>query len=181
MKNPTPAHRLTNIDLEHRTADCSVCGRIEIYVGPQVKNGVIRRVCLNKLRESGQNYTKRIRKEKGLPEQLPTPRHLLSQIDSKKMRAICSICGDTDIGVRYDQGKYKYYYCNTRMRERTAAYRRSKGIPPLNSSYHRLSNINMNKRTAVCSKCGQVKIYVVRQGAKYKSRCSNAHREQVVP
>jgi hypothetical protein len=108
------------------------------------------------------------------------PTHHLSEIDCNKMRAVCSICGPTDIRVRHDRGKYSYYYCNTRMRERTATYRRAKGIPLPSPSHHRLSEVDLENRTAVCSKCGRVKIYVVKQGNKYKSRCSNTLRKQVV-
>jgi hypothetical protein len=160
--------------VEH--AHCSVCGPTSIYLWPSTQKGTIRRVCINKLRESWQDHRQRLRREQGLPELFSKPRHLLSQIDPQNMRANCSVCGPTDI--RKSRGKY--YYCYTKKRKYATDYRRSQGIPPYepNPAHHRLSQIDLENRTAVCSRCGPIRIYTVKQGNGIASRCCNAHRDR---
>ena len=176
MSGARTRHRLQNIDFKHKTADCSVCGRTDIYVWPHTKKGIVRRVCLNKLGESRQDYRRRLRQEQGLPEPIRKPRHLLSQIDVHQMKAVCSICGPTEI--RKSSGEY--YYCYTKKHKYATEYRRSHGIPPYepNPAYHRLSQIDLENRRAICSRCGSTKIYTVKQGNRIVSRCCNARRNR---
>jgi hypothetical protein len=106
-----------------------------------------------------------------------TPTHSLSQIDVKTMTAICAICGPTDI--RKHKGKKSpVYICATKKRADDREYRRRHPLtnrwtyPP---TAHVLSQIDDENRTAVCSRCGFVKIYVSHVRNSIIRRCSKAN------
>jgi hypothetical protein len=141
------------------------------------KEGAIKRICINKLRKRSQDYYEKLRKKKVSPEFVRQLRHRLSEIDTKKMRAVCAVCGPTDI-LRNGSGKdYTNYLCATNRKQSSEAYRRERGIPPRNPSHHHLSQIDDENKTAVCSRCGSVPIYVSDLGYRIQRRCKNAPRE----
>ena len=106
-----------------------------------------------------------------------TPIHSLSQIDPQYMTAICAICGPTDIRKRRIR-KSTVYICATKKRAYALEYRR-RHAPVVRWTYpptaHVLSNIDDENRTATCSRCGPVIIYISRHKNSISRRCSKAN------
>ena len=108
-------------------------------------------------------------------------RHTLSQIDVKKMKAICAVCGQTDIRKRR-AGKYTVYICATKKQEYARAYRLQHAHPRIYpQTAHVLSNVDYENKTAFCSQCGPVKIYISpRKGRAPDRHCSKANIASVM-
>ena len=108
---------------------------------------------------------------------LPKRRHSLSEINTIKMTANCAVCGQTDVRKRR-VARFTVYICATKKRDYAAQYRLLHS-PPHARTYsptaHVLSDINDEKKTAVCSQCGFVKIYVSRHKNSLSRRCSRAN------
>src|SRR6266498_1078310 len=83
---PVIRHNLYEIDLEHKTAFCTVCGRTEIHVAKTRTNETPKVICINRLREINQADRDRRRLQSGWK-----PRHSLSQLDIETMTAICAV------------------------------------------------------------------------------------------
>lgn len=169
-------HRLSQVDFEQKTALCAVCGHTEIYVTTLHGQGKPIASCANGARENTRNY--RARQKELLPQDTRPdrpPRHILSEVDPELQRAICSICGPTDIWKNTTKG-YTRYYCATRLRAYMRPYMR-KRIVARSSNPHALSNIDEEKKTAICAKCGPVKIEIRQGKRKLTRRCSNAKME----
>jgi hypothetical protein len=92
-------HRLDNVDMVKRTAVCFSCGPTEISVRRDLKHPdrPPRVFCINRIREITRNSIRRVREKARLQNPNWKPKHSLSEIDPSKMRAICAICGPTDI------------------------------------------------------------------------------------
>jgi len=166
-------HHLHEIDREHRTALCSVCGRTEIYVAKSRTDRTPRVFCINRWRESQEANKRRISEKQRLQPGWK-PRHSLSEIDTEKMTAICSVCGLTDIWKNKEKQSTRYL-CGNRERLYGRKYHRnyytSRKSNPLS---HILSEIDEENKTAVCSMCGPVQIYLWQGKRKIGRRCSNA-------
>jgi hypothetical protein len=108
---------------------------------------------------------------------IPILRHSLSEIDTKKMTAKCAVCGQTDIRKRRN-ARFTVYICATKKRDYAAQYRLLHS-PPHTWAYspnaHVLSEIDDEKKTAVCSQCGLVKIYISHHKNSISRRCSKAN------
>jgi hypothetical protein len=170
-------HYLHNIDLEARTALCSACGVTEIYIPMTRARAKPKVYCVERareLREIHQANQNRIRAElRAQPGW--KPRHSLAEIDTEGLSAVCTICGPTD--VRKSVGrKYTRYTCATYQRQFLRKYRRSHYIAR-SSNPHALSEINEEKWTAVCAKCGPVKIEIWLGKKKINRRCINVRTE----
>lgn len=83
-------------------------------------------------------------------------RHILTNIDTEAMRAVCSTCGETRL--RWNQNRLR---CN----------KRKEGRP--SSEWHRLSNVNIDNMTATCAICGTTDIKL-QEG---KTRCVTGVKE----
>lgn len=108
----------------------------------------------------------------------PNLRHSLSSIDTKSLTAICAVCGPTAVRKSTRDNKYSTYICIEGNRQRSAAYRLAH--PKISrrqqrkTTSHILSNVDDENKTATCSICGSVKIYI-RRGKEFDTRvCKNA-------
>lgn len=108
----------------------------------------------------------------------PKLRHSLSSIDTKALTAICAVCGPTAVRKSTRDNKYSTYICIEGNRQRSAAYRlahpKISRIQQRKTTSHILSNVDDENKTATCSMCGSVKIYI-RRGKIFDTRvCKNA-------
>ena len=192
MSNPNPVYQPSNIaqkhlypgkrhylyeaDLEHNIAFCTTCGWTEIHVAKTRTKQTPKVFCINRFREKIEKAKDKRHSQAGW-----RPRHLLSEIDSGRMTATCSICGPTKIRRHAYQGSFRYT-CATHERAYTRKYRRthytSKKVSPF---VHVLSQIDEEKKTAVCSICGPVQIYIWQGKRKICRRCSNASVNHIPP
>ena len=171
-------HHLHEIDREHRTALCSVCGRTEIYVAKSRTDRTPRVFCINRWRESQEANKRRISEKQRLQPGWK-PRHSLSEIDTEKMTAICSVCGLTDIWKSTEKQSTRYL-CANKERTYQRKYRRNQYTSRIaNPLFHTLSEIDEDNKNAVCSRCGPVQIYMWQGERKIGRRCSNASVEGV--
>ncbi len=92
-------HSLSEVDPEKRTANCSVCGRTDVWI--RHVHGSIVYLC-------GRYYRTEERKDKRARRvsRATSPRvHILSEIDEDNKLAVCSLCGPVPIYMW--QGKRK--------------------------------------------------------------------------
>ena len=87
-------HKLTNIDTDTRTADCSNCGKITVYSAYYKKSNTFRWNCGGKLTTDVSRKT-----------------HLLTDICTKTKTAYCSDCGVATIFSRKQKGGAIYWAC----------------------------------------------------------------------
>jgi hypothetical protein len=116
-------HSLSQIDLEHKTAFCTVCGYTEIHVPKNYDQARSRLHCMRRHKE--QNLVKRMWACLSLEERnlVRKERHSLKEIDPELNRAVCVICGPTDIHQSSERGR-TIYRCATYNR----LSNRSKGL-----------------------------------------------------
>jgi hypothetical protein len=150
-------HRLYEIDLEHKIAFCSVCRYTDIEVQKR-RTGKVVILCTARAKEIREKCQSR---KKQLPEDISKlenrPWHSLTDINPQTLMANCAICGPTDVIRVKERGK-TCYRCATRVRD----YRRQREHPHFfgrKSKLHPLSNIDLENGTAVCERCGPVKLY----------------------
>jgi ribosomal protein L37E len=110
-------HLLSQIDLEHKTAVCSVCGYTEIHVPYHYQEGESRIHCMHRHMEL--NRYKRMwavltPQERNLARK---EKHTLTEIDPELRRGVCAICGPTDIYF-HSAGAQMGYRCATYQRLR---------------------------------------------------------------
>jgi hypothetical protein len=170
-------HTLYEVDLEHRTAFCTVCDYTEIYIAETRTRSKPRTTCINRARELWlNNQTKQsILREKRRSQPDWKPKLKLSEINPNTLRAICAICGPTDVRRVISRG-YSRYDCVTKTRNYMRKYRRSCYVARF-SNPHALSEIDEEKKTAVCAKCGPVKIEVSQGRKKINRRCINVRTD----
>jgi hypothetical protein len=105
-------HILSQIDLAHKTAFCTVCGYTEIHVPDTYEESGSRIVCVQRLKEL--NPYQKMRRALSPEERklARKQRHFLKEIDPELNRAICAICGPTEIH-RHAEGGRTVYRCAT--------------------------------------------------------------------
>jgi DNA-directed RNA polymerase subunit M/transcription elongation factor TFIIS len=173
-------HTLYEIDLKHRTAFCTACGHTEIYIANPRTRSVPKVYCIkraNALRESTQaSYN--LTREKWRSKPGWKPRHALSEINLQTLTAVCAVCGPTDIRQSRRKDHIRYD-CAIKEREYTRKYRRINYVGR-STNPHALSQVNEEQKTAVCAKCGPVKIEIWHTQKKVNRRCINAKSEFVL-
>jgi hypothetical protein len=172
-------HQLYEIDLDKRTAFCVVCGYTEIFIPNTRKRTNPKPKCITRARELKANRQEEkyiLKEEKQL---LPTwrPQHSLSEINVVKMTAICAVCGPTDIWKNTDKDKLRFI-CATRWRDYMRQYKRVHYVGR-SSNPHALSEVDEEKGTAMCAKCGHVKIEIKYTNKKIMRRCINRSKELI--
>ena len=126
MARRRSSHRLDNVDIEQRTAICSICGTTQIVVQRDSKHpdrtpGIR---CINRYREIVRNCQRRRRKQARAQNPNWKPKHKLSDIDVEKMRGICARCGPTDILKATIYQNHTFYRCATSLRRQARDYSR---------------------------------------------------------
>jgi hypothetical protein len=119
-------HRLANMDVRKRTAVCSICGHTQISVRKESKHPDRKPhiTCINRYREIVRNSQRRRRLQLRLQDPTWKPKHSLSEIDPKKMRGVCAICGPTDILKATTFKNQGFYRCANKIREQARDYSR---------------------------------------------------------
>jgi hypothetical protein len=177
--HPAIIHSLSEIDREHKTALCTACGYTEIHVARSSTGQPTTIVCIRRFQEIA-DYHRKISLEKARRKPGWKPQHRLSEINTEKKTGICVVCGPTKIYKHIAQG-VTYYLCARRLRAANSKYQRARYISSRISdpTAHILSQIDWENKTAVCSLCGPVEIYVWQGKGRTCRRCSNASVQQV--
>lgn len=169
LPTKTIKHCLYDINRERKIAFCTACGWTEIHIPKSRTKQNPKIFCIKRFQE----ISEKGKKERRLNPSR-RPRHILTDIDTEKMAAICSVCGAAKIQKRISKD-VPYYACATRQR----AYRRKYGRNYYSSRstspfVHVLSQVNEENKTAVCSICGPVQVYIWQGERKIGRRCENA-------
>jgi hypothetical protein len=171
-------HYLYEIDLERLTAFCTICGYTEIVLPKTRSNKRVKPLCIARAREK---LEKRLQKAEQAREERQAlsgrkQRHILSEIDTENMTAICTVCGPTNIWKSTNAYKGRTYYkCGTKSRNYLRKYSRAhRAGRPTNP--HALSQVNEEADTAVCATCGPVKIEIRLVNKYITVRCINAKK-----
>ena len=115
---PKIVHVLSGIDLERKTANCSVCGHTQIHVPKNRTSQPSRVYCIRRYGE----LRKRIAGFRTTQQQSRPAgkrRHYLSEIDAENMMATCAVCGKTDIYKNTRKGT-THYVCGKKVRDYSA-------------------------------------------------------------
>ena len=167
-------HHLYEIDLERKTAFCTICGTTEIHVSKCHSRSTPKATCVKRFQEMQQQSKEyyRLVVKRGRPTGKPL--HRLTEIDPEKMTAVCAVCGPTEVQKLTSKG-HIFYACANANRAMRRKYMRSRYVSRRpGSQFHVLSQINEEKETAVCSLCGPVSIYLWQTNRRINRRCSNA-------
>jgi hypothetical protein len=170
-------HFLHDIDLERKTAFCTVCGHTQLYLAQSRGGAKSRVVCIQRASEIQhveKEKRKQLRQEKRLQPDWQ-PRHELTEVNPETLTAVCAICGLTDITKSHAKGRVRYT-CAIKYRESMRLYKRSHYVPRLTNP-HALTCIDEKAKTAICATCGSVEIEVWYGSKKINRRCINVKKE----
>jgi len=171
-------HNLYEINLERKTAFCTICGYTAIHVSKSRTKQTSKVFCISRFRELNQAQINSRRKKRHSKPGWK-PRHSLSEIDTEKKTANCAVCGPTAVWENA-RGESTRYICAKQARAYGRNYRRSESASRVsNPLIHVISEINEEKKTATCSRCGPVEIYIWQGGKRIGRRCSNASVKRI--
>ena len=131
QKWPPHGHYLSDIDIKAKRATCSNCGPTEIVVviNPKHPTWSPMIYCITRKREINRIGQRRLREKKHARDPNWKPKHSLSKIDSETMRAVCSICGPTDIfKARTDKRNHTLYRCAEQARKYARQHYKPTGV-----------------------------------------------------
>jgi hypothetical protein len=170
-------HLLYEVNLERKTAFCTACGYTEIYLPKTRTQTKPRIICINRARELWLDNQARQKHVREVKRQQPEwkPRHTLTEVNPETLRATCAVCGRTDIRKTTSRG-YSGCVCLTKKRHDRREYGRAHYIAR-STNPHALSRIDEENKTAVCAKCGFVKIEIWHGKKKINRRCINLRNE----
>lgn len=159
-------HKLTDVDIVTKTAVCSICGVTDIHV----PNGKTYPTCIAQWNSTLERVRNRKRK---FPSQ---PRHMLTNVDSENKIAVCSVCGPTELWIG-GQGRVRCVaareHSNAKKRKSVIRATSARGVP-----IHRLTEIDYEAKTAMCSVCGLTEIRVP-AGKKERPKCIIGYNEML--
>lgn len=115
---PRRLHSLSNIDPDRRSAECALCGRVDLYA--KRDRSKERFVCARSVRDRMTKF-KRVNGSIPLVE-TQSRQHILSDIDAERQTALCKQCGP--IPIRPSYGKRGIGY-RCRKADRNAALGKS--------------------------------------------------------
>jgi hypothetical protein len=126
MGKRVSSHRLDNVELRERTAECLICGPTQVVVRGDSKRPDLAPsiMCINRSREIVRDSQRRRRALERTQNPNWKPKHSLSEIDPKKMRAVCAVCGPTDILKATTFKNQTFYRCATIVRQNARDYSR---------------------------------------------------------
>jgi len=110
-------------------------------------------------------------------------KHYLYEVNLERQTAFCVVCGYTEIHVaKLRIRTTPLVYCIKRAEE-LGQYKRSryaprntKNIRPTYEQWHRLTAIDTEMRTAICSICGPTDVYIDNSRRTVAYRCANQVR-----
>src|SRR5215216_2916508 len=89
----------------------------------------------------------------------PALRHNLYEVDLEHQTAFCTACGHTEIHVAKPRTNQKpKVICVNRFLEFSEARKLKRRLNPSRRPHHFLSQLDVQKMTALCSLCGPAKI-----------------------
>lgn len=181
MRSNKPKHRVTDINLETMTALCSICGPTGIYLTKSHRPKKMRARCINRSKETSTAPSAQRKSEKQPPATDKKPWHSILQVDPETMQGICSVCGPTAVKLRKYGEEYSIYLCarKTRSDQHKAHMRAASRLHEEIPQDHCLSEIDSEKKTAVCAQCGPVGIFVQRTGKEIFYRCAIGYQQDV--
>jgi hypothetical protein len=161
MLTTTPRHNLSSIDIDHRTATCSVCGDTQIFVEYTPKRHELKVGCVEGRKAKQREYDARSRARKHPQSPNWKPQHRLRKVDLVTMTGICAVCGPTIVHRR--GRRHVVYICmNKLVTDARARYgdnhvykpRRSHPAFLPRSQRENMKLIDAHKTTHGCRRCG---------------------------
>jgi hypothetical protein len=161
MLTTTLRHNLSNVDLEHRTATCSVCGETPVFVDHTPKRHKLVVGCLTKRRIDNRAAQRRKGERRRLANPNWKPKHKVRQLNPETLTGVCDICGPTEV-IRYGRKRITYICANKAAATARKVCAEDHVYKPwvrkpsfvLVSQLDQMEIINEHKLAHGCTRCG---------------------------